>query len=165
MPRRGGWAWPQDPLRASAGPDNEEEQGGARAFLPEDLRPVVGAPGPGHGGGEVRGGPAARRVGGWREAGAPGGLSGERLAHNGVRRRWPGSVVYRVRQARGEGVSPAPCTNILTSPTSKSLSGRFRRWSAATSSEIPPSSGATSERAAAPRCCFGGRWPQGVPHG
>ena len=41
----------QDPLRVPAGRDNEEEQGGARTFLPEDLPPVVGTPGPGEGGG------------------------------------------------------------------------------------------------------------------
>ena len=41
---------PQDPLRVPAGRDDEEEQGGARALLPEDLPPVVGTPGPGEGG-------------------------------------------------------------------------------------------------------------------
>ena len=41
---------PQDPPRAPAGCDDEEEEGGARALLPEDLSPVVGTPGPGEGG-------------------------------------------------------------------------------------------------------------------
>ena len=36
------------------------------------------------------------------------------------------------------GVSPAPSTNIVISPTSNSSSGRCRRWSAASSSDIPP---------------------------
>ena len=42
---------PQDPPRVPAGRDDEEEQGGARALLPEDLPPVVGIPGSGEGGG------------------------------------------------------------------------------------------------------------------
>ena len=87
---------PQDPLRVSAGRDDEEEQGGARAFLPEDLPPVVGTPGPGEGGGQVWVGPAAGRVRRRREGGAPVGLPGERLAHDGVRGGRPGAVVYRV---------------------------------------------------------------------
>ena len=41
---------PQDPLRVPVGRDDEEEQWGARALLPEDLPPVVGTPGPGEGG-------------------------------------------------------------------------------------------------------------------
>ena len=36
---------PQDPFRVPAGPDDREEQAGARALLPEDLPPVVGTPG------------------------------------------------------------------------------------------------------------------------
>ena len=36
------------------------------------------------------------------------------------------------------GVSPAPSTNTVISPTSKSLSGGCRRWSAASSSDTPP---------------------------
>ena len=36
----------QDPLRVPAGRDDEEQQGAARALLPEDLLPVVGTPGP-----------------------------------------------------------------------------------------------------------------------
>ena len=42
---------PQDPLRVPLGGDDEEEQGGARALLPEDLPSVVGTPGPGEGAG------------------------------------------------------------------------------------------------------------------
>ena len=42
---------PRDPPRVPAGRDDEEEQGGARALLPEDLPPVVGTPGSGEGGG------------------------------------------------------------------------------------------------------------------
>ena len=42
---------PQDPLWVPAGRDDVEEQGGARAPLPEDLPSVVGTPGPGEGGG------------------------------------------------------------------------------------------------------------------
>ena len=42
---------PQNPLRVPAGRDDEEQQGNARALLPEDLPPVVGTPGPGDGGG------------------------------------------------------------------------------------------------------------------
>ena len=75
---------PQDPLRVPAGRDDEEEQGGARVLLPEDLPSVVGTPGPGEGGGQARVGPAAGRVCGRWEGGTPGGLSGERLAHDGV---------------------------------------------------------------------------------
>ena len=59
---------PQDPLRVPAGRDDEEEQGGARAFLTEDLPSVVGTPGPGEGGGQVwagsvAGGRAGHQVG------------------------------------------------------------------------------------------------------
>ena len=50
---------PLDTLRVPAGRDDEEDQGGVRALLPEDLPPVVGTPGPGEGGGQVRAGPAA----------------------------------------------------------------------------------------------------------
>ena len=42
---------PQDPLRVPAGRDDQEEQGGARALLPEDLPSVVGTSGPGGAGG------------------------------------------------------------------------------------------------------------------
>ena len=81
---------PQDSPRVPAGRDNEEEQGGARALLPEDLPPVVGTAGSGEGGGRVWVKPAAGRVRRRQEGGAPGGLRGERLAYEGVRpsARW-----------------------------------------------------------------------------
>ena len=53
---------PQDPLWVPVSRDDEEEQGGARAFLPEDLPPVVGTPVPGEGGGQVGVGPAGARA-------------------------------------------------------------------------------------------------------
>ena len=69
---------PQDPLRVPAGREGEEEQGGARALLPESLPPVVGAPGPGEGGGTGAGGPrceARAWLEGWRDTRlAPGGM-------------------------------------------------------------------------------------------
>ena len=94
---------PQDPLRVPAGCDDEEEQGGARALLPDNLPPVVGTPGPGEGGGQVRAGPAARCVRRRWEGGAPGGLPGERLAHDAVRGGGPGAVVHRVVRAGAGG--------------------------------------------------------------
>ena len=87
---------PQDPPRVPAGRDDEEEEGGARALLPEDLPPVVGTPGPGEGGGQVWVSPAAGRVRRRREGGAPSGLPGERLVDDGVRGGRPGAVVHRV---------------------------------------------------------------------
>ena len=87
---------PQDPFRVPAGRDDEEEQGGARALMPEDLPPVVGTPGSGEGGGQVWVGPAAGRVRRRREGRALGGLPGERLAHDGVRGGRPGAVEHRV---------------------------------------------------------------------
>ena len=87
---------PQDPFRVPAGRDDEEEQGGARALLPEDLPPVVGTPRSGEGGGQVWVGPAAGHVRRRREGGALGGLPGEGLAHNGVRGGRAGAVVHRV---------------------------------------------------------------------
>ena len=75
---------PQDPPRVPAGCDDEEEQGGARALLPEDLPPVVGTPGRGERGGQVWVNPAAGRVRRRREGGAPSGLPGERLVDDGV---------------------------------------------------------------------------------
>ena len=53
---------PQEPLRVPAGRVDEEEQGGARALLSEDLPSVVGTPGPEEGGGQARASPAAWRV-------------------------------------------------------------------------------------------------------
>ena len=87
---------PQDPPRVPAGRDDEEEQGGARAFLPEDLPPVVGTPGSGEGGGQVCVSPAAGRVRRRLEGGAPSGLPGERLAYDGVRGGTPGAVIHWV---------------------------------------------------------------------
>ena len=117
---------PQVPLRVPAGRDDEHKQGGARAHLLEDLPSVVGTPGLGQGAGQARVGPAAGRVSGRREGGAPGGPSGERLAHDGVRGGWLGPL-YTGLVGRGRlGVSPAPSTNIVTSPTCKSSSGRCR---------------------------------------
>ena len=86
----------QDPFRVPVGRDNEEEQGGARALLPEDLPPVVGTPGFGDGGGHIWVGRAAGRVRRRRESRAPGGLPGEHLSHDGVRGGRPGAVVHRV---------------------------------------------------------------------
>ena len=86
----------QEPFRVPAGRDDEEEQGGARALLPQDLPPMVGTSGSGEGGGQVWAGPAAGRVHRQREGGAPGGLPGERLAHDGLRGGGPGAVVHRV---------------------------------------------------------------------
>ena len=46
---------------------------------------------------------------------------------------------YTAWVGRGRaGVLPAPSTNTVTLPTSKSSSGGCRRWSAASSSETPP---------------------------
>ena len=94
---------PQDPFRVPAGRDDEEEQGGARALLPEDLPPVVSTPGSGEGGGQVWVGPATGRVRRRREGGAPGGLPGERLAYDGVRGGRPGAVVHRVGRPGAAG--------------------------------------------------------------
>ena len=87
---------PQDPPRVPAGADDEEEQGGPRALLPEDLPPVVGTPGSGEGGGQVWVSPAAGRVRRRREGGAPSGLRRERLAYDGVRGGRPGAVLHWV---------------------------------------------------------------------
>ena len=122
---------PVDPLRVPAGRDNEEEQGGAQALLPEDLPSLVGTPGPGEGGGKVRAGPVVGRVRGRSEGGTPGGLSGERLVHDSLRGGRPGG--------RGRaGVSTALSTNTVISPTFKCSSCACRRWSAASSLETPP---------------------------
>ena len=45
-PIQAGGGEPQDPLQVPPGRDDKEEQGGARALLPEDLHRVVGTPGP-----------------------------------------------------------------------------------------------------------------------
>ena len=156
-----GWGDPQDPLRAPAGGDDEEEQGGSRALLPEDLPPVVGTPGPGEGGGQVWAGAAAGCVRRRWKGGAPGGLPGERLAHDGVRGGRPPAVVHQVGRARRAGTSPAPSKNTVILPTSNSSSGRCRRWSAASSSDTPPGYvaptwfryGAASPGQCVPRAC------------
>ena len=59
LPNEVGGGDPQDPPRFPAGRDDEEEQGGARALLPEDLPPVVCTPGSEEGGGQVWVSPAA----------------------------------------------------------------------------------------------------------
>ena len=129
---------PQDPLQVPPGRNDNEEQGAARALLPEDLPPVLGAPGPGEQGGQVWVGPAAGCMRRWREGGAPGGLLGERLAHGGV-----GGIglapSYTGLVGRGRvGASSAASTNTVTSPTSRSSSGGCRSWSAASNSDTPP---------------------------
>ena len=134
-----GGAEPQDPLRVSAGRDDKEEEGGARALLPEELPSVVATPGPGEGGGQARVGPAAGRISGQRKNGTQGGLSGERLAHNGVRGGVGLVPSYTGSVGRGRvGVSPAPSANMVTFPISNSSSGGCRRWRAASSSDTPP---------------------------
>ena len=134
-----GGADPQDPLRVPAGRDDGEEQGGARALLPEDVPSVVGTPGPGQGGGQARVCPAAGRVCGRWEGGTPGGLSGEHLAHDCVRGAVDLVLSYTGLVRRGRvGAPPGPSTNIVTSPISKSSSGRCSRLSAASSSDTPP---------------------------
>ena len=127
---------PKDPPRVPAGRDEEEEQGGARALLPEDLPPVVGTPGSGEGGGQVWVSPAAGRVRRRREGGAPSGLPGERLACDGVRGGRPGAVVHRMGRPGAGG--PGPSANTVISPNSRSASGGCSRWSAASSSDTPP---------------------------
>ena len=65
---------------------------------------------------------AASRVGGRQESGAPAQLSGESLAHDVVWGAGPvPSYTGLVGQGR-KGVVPASSTNIVTSPTSNSLS-------------------------------------------
>ena len=94
---------PQDPLRVPAGRDDEEEQGGARALLPEDLPPVVGTPGLGEGG--DRPGLAQPRgacVAGGRaghQAGSLGNAS-HTMAYEGG---GPGAVVQRVGRSGAGG--------------------------------------------------------------
>ena len=123
-----GWGDPQDPPRVPAGRDDEEEQGGASALLPEDLPPVVGTPGSGEGGGQVWVSPAAGRVRRRQEGGAPSGLPGERLADDGVRGGRPGAVVHRVGRPGAGG-------RLVRASSS---SGGCRRWSATSSSDTPP---------------------------
>ena len=71
--------------------------------------------------------------------GAPCGLSGDQVAHHGVQRGVGLVLSYTELVGRGqEGVPPTPSANIVTCPTSKSSSRGYRRWSAASSSDIPP---------------------------
>ena len=129
---------PQDSIWVAAGCDDKEEQGGARALLPEDLPPVVGTPGPGEGEGQVRAGSATGRVRGQWEGEHhldSLGKASHMMAYGGV-----GLVPsYTGLVGRGQvGVSPAPSTNTIIWPTSNSYSGVCRMWSAASISDSPP---------------------------
>ena len=110
--------YPQDPFRDAAGREDEEEQGGARALLPEDLPPVVGTPGSGEGGGQV---------------GSRGNAS-HTMAYGGVSLVPSYTGMFGRRRA---GSPSAPSTNTVISPTSRSSSAGCRRWSAASSSDPP----------------------------
>ena len=129
---------PQDPFRVPAGRDDGEEQGGARALLPEDPPPLVGTPGPGEGGGQFSVGPPMGRVRRWRRAGHQAGSLGNAshtMAYGGVGL----ALSYTGLVGRGRvGASSAPSTNTVISSSSRSLSGGCRRWSAASSSDTPP---------------------------
>ena len=133
-----GWGDPQDPFRVLAGRDDLEEQGGARALLPEDLPPVVGTPVLERGG--DRSGLAQPRgacvAGGraWHQVGSLGNAS-HTMAYGGV-----GLVPsYTGVVGRGRaGASSATSTNTVISPTSRTSSAGCRRWSAASSSDTPP---------------------------
>ena len=104
---------PQDPFRVPASRDDEEEQGGARALLPEQLPPVVGTPGSGEGG--ERSGLAELRgacVAGGRAGHQVGSLGNalQTMAYGGV-----GLVPsYTGLVGRGRaGASSAPSTNTV----------------------------------------------------
>ena len=142
--------------------------------LPENLPSVVGAPGPGEGSGRVWEGPAAKRVGGQREVGAPGGLPGEHVAHDGQGGGWPRSVVHRVCRAgargclipRLQGIFTLP--PLLSSPPAGAGGGALRpgrtpllgTWPVPGSGTgLRPSRGASSGCAAEPGRCCGQRWP------
>ena len=132
-----GWGDPQDPLRVPAGCDDEEEQGGARALLPEDLLPVVGTSGPGEGGGQIRAGPATGCVHCRREGEQVGSLANasHMTAYRGV--GLASSYTGLVGRGRMDA-SSAPSMNIVILPTSRSSSGGCSRWSAASNSDTPP---------------------------
>ena len=104
---------PQDPLRVPVGRDDEEEQGAARALLPEDLPPVVGTPGPGEGAGTGAG---------WTSRGVrtlPAGGRGTRRALWGMprtRRRTEGSAWYRRTPGWLGGGGWAPRLRLLRIP-------------------------------------------------
>ena len=125
---------PKDPPRVPAGRDDEEKQGGARALLPEDLPPVVVLERGGDRSGLaqlrgacVAGGRAGHQVGSL-------GNASQTMAYGGV-----GLVPsYTGLVGRGRAdASSAPSTNTVTSPTSRSSSGRCRRWTATSSSDTP----------------------------
>ena len=129
---------PQDPLRVPEGRDDEEEQRGAWALLPENLPPLVGSPAPGQGGGTGSGWPS-RGV-----RASPGGGRGTRWASWGASRtlrRTGGfglALSYTGLVGQGQvGASSAPSTNTLISPTSRFSSGGCRRWSATSNSDTP----------------------------
>ena len=148
---------PQDPLRVPAGPDDKEEQGGARALLPEDLPSVVGTPGPGEGGDRRR--PAQPRG-----ACVAGGRAGHQVGSLGNASHM---TVYEEVGLVGRGrvgVSSVLSMNIVTSPTFQSSSGRCRRWSPVSSSDTPP--GVCGPRLVQVRCrVHGAACPQGVQQG
>ena len=129
---------PQAPLRVPACRDNKEEQGGARALLPEDLPLVVGTSGPGEGGGQVWAGPAMRCVRRRRGAGHQAGFLGKAshiTANGGIGL----ALSYTGLVGRGRvGASSAPSMNTVISPTTTSSSGVCSRWSAASNSDTPP---------------------------
>ena len=113
----------QDPLRVPAGHDDEEEQGGSRALLPEDLLwwwalLVLGRGGGRRGRTQPRGTCVADgRVG--HQVGSLGNASHLTAYGEVSLMPWYTGLVGRGRV----GVRPASFTNIVTSPTSKSLSG------------------------------------------
>ena len=129
---------PQYPHRIPAGRDDEEEQGGARASLPEDL-PLWWAPLVLERGGDrfglaqpraacVAGGRAGHQVGSLGNASHMTAYGGVGLAPSCT------GLVGRGRL----GASSAPSKNTVISPTSRSSSGGCRRWSAASNSDTPP---------------------------
>ena len=130
---------PQDSLWVPTGRDDEEEQGGARALLPEDLPSASGTPRPGEGGG------GRCRLAQPRGACVAGGRAGHQVGSlgNASHTTVYGGVAlvpsYTGLVGRGRvGLSPAPSTNTVISPTSKSSSGGCRRPSAASSWDTPP---------------------------
>ena len=124
---RGG---PQDLLLVPAPCDNKEEQRGTRVLRRDGLPPVVGAPGPGEGGGRESMSPAARHVVGWLKVWAPGWLPADSAAHGSVQAGQPRPVIHRlVGQGRRVALPSLP-TNIVMSPVSRSSSGACRRWTA-----------------------------------
>ena len=129
---------PQDLFRVPAGRDDEEEQGGAQALLPEDLPPVVGTLVLERGGDRselaqpcgacVAGGKAGHQVGSPENASHMTAYGGVGLATLYTGSVGPGRA----------GASSAPSTNTVISPTSRSSSAGCRSWSTASSSDTPP---------------------------